>query len=97
MNTWDLQRANCDAAEEADEPPPQKMTDAKSLRAPRRRVENVPGAVVESGVPPIQKVVRLWVQCERPNCKKWRRLPAGMDPNQLPEKWYCQMNSWEAE
>ncbi|XP_062505537.1 zinc finger CW-type PWWP domain protein 1-like isoform X2 [Corticium candelabrum] len=33
----------------------------------------------------------LWVQCEK--CGKWRRLNEGKDPLQLPEKWYCHMNT----
>ncbi|XP_058885967.1 MORC family CW-type zinc finger protein 3-like [Acipenser ruthenus] len=31
-----------------------------------------------------------WVQCD--SCLKWRKLPDGIDPDRLPEKWYCQMN-----
>ncbi|CAM9613471.1 unnamed protein product, partial [Phaeothamnion confervicola] len=36
-----------------------------------------------------------WVQCDRPKCKKWRKLAPGRDPDDLPEKWYCAMNDWE--
>ncbi|MGH0122797.1 UNVERIFIED_CONTAM: hypothetical protein FKN15_003284 [Acipenser sinensis] len=31
-----------------------------------------------------------WVQCD--GCLKWRKLPDGIDPDRLPEKWYCHMN-----
>ena len=33
-----------------------------------------------------------WAQCDR--CEKWRRLPDGEEysSEQLPEKWYCEMN-----
>ncbi|PHJ16223.1 cw-type zinc finger, partial [Cystoisospora suis] len=34
-----------------------------------------------------------WVQCEA--CKKWRRLPASVDPEQLPDTWLCAMNHWD--
>lgn len=34
-----------------------------------------------------------WAQCEI--CKKWRRLPLGMNPNTLPEEWVCTMNTWD--
>ena len=34
-----------------------------------------------------------WVQCENPNCLKWRRLPDHIDPKDLPEKWYCYNNT----
>ena len=32
-----------------------------------------------------------WVQCENPNCGKWRRIPPGsvIDEN---APWYCYMN-----
>lgn len=36
-----------------------------------------------------------WVECER--CKKWRKLPDFVDPEQLPEQWYCEMNVWDRE
>ena len=38
-----------------------------------------------------------WVQCERGNCKKWRKLPAHVDMASLPEKWYCEMNKWDPD
>uniref|UniRef100_UPI00398E8413 MORC family CW-type zinc finger protein 4-like isoform X2 n=1 Tax=Pristiophorus japonicus TaxID=55135 RepID=UPI00398E8413 len=31
-----------------------------------------------------------WVQCE--TCMKWRKLPPEVDPDSLPENWYCNMN-----
>ncbi|KAH8583941.1 CW-type Zinc Finger family [Cryptosporidium sp. chipmunk genotype I] len=34
-----------------------------------------------------------WAQCEL--CKKWRKLPFGMNPNTLPEEWVCTMNTWD--
>ncbi|XP_078067613.1 MORC family CW-type zinc finger protein 4 isoform X2 [Mustelus asterias] len=33
---------------------------------------------------------QAWVQCE--TCMKWRKLPAEVDPESLPENWYCNMN-----
>ncbi|XVF66250.1 hypothetical protein PTKIN_Ptkin10aG0020300 [Pterospermum kingtungense] len=33
-----------------------------------------------------------WVQCDR--CHKWRLLPFGTGPEQLPEKWLCSMLNW---
>ncbi|CAN0573393.1 unnamed protein product, partial [Ectocarpus sp. 12 AP-2014] len=35
-----------------------------------------------------------WVQCD--TCKKWRRLPDFVDPDQLPLKWHCEMNIYDA-
>ncbi|XP_078268577.1 MORC family CW-type zinc finger protein 4 isoform X2 [Rhinoraja longicauda] len=33
---------------------------------------------------------QAWVQCE--TCMKWRKLPPEVDPESLPENWYCNMN-----
>lgn len=35
----------------------------------------------------------VWVQCERPSCKKWRQLRDCTDPLSLPESWNCTMNT----
>jgi len=34
-----------------------------------------------------------WVQCEK--CEKWRRLPPHISAGSLPDRWYCNMNSWD--
>mmetsp|Transcript_5400 Transcript_5400/g.6918 ORF Transcript_5400/g.6918 Transcript_5400/m.6918 type:complete len:890 (-) Transcript_5400:291-2960(-) len=41
------------------------------------------------------KPVWNWVQCEKRSCRKWRRLPQDIDPESLPERWVCAMNSWD--
>lgn len=33
-----------------------------------------------------------WVQCDC--CQKWRLLPYGLQPKQLPDKWLCSMQTW---
>lgn len=38
-----------------------------------------------------------WVQCERRSCKKWRKVPAYIDIDSLPEKWYCAMTTWDPD
>ncbi|KAL9968840.1 hypothetical protein ACROYT_G020979 [Oculina patagonica] len=35
---------------------------------------------------------QIWVQCDNPDCLKWRKLPDGTDEKKLPEKWYCKDN-----
>lgn len=35
---------------------------------------------------------QIWVQCDHPECLKWRKLPEGTDPDKLPDKWYCKDN-----
>ena len=34
----------------------------------------------------------VWVQCDHPECLKWRLLRNVTDPTKLPDKWYCSMN-----
>jgi len=34
-----------------------------------------------------------WVQCDR--CKKWRTLPPRVSAADLPEIWYCELNTWD--
>jgi hypothetical protein len=34
-----------------------------------------------------------WVQCEK--CEKWRRVPPRISASDLPDVWYCSMNTWD--
>lgn len=34
-----------------------------------------------------------WVQCEDPECLKWRRLPWFVDAADLPTPFYCRLNT----
>ncbi|XP_069389488.1 MORC family CW-type zinc finger protein 3a isoform X2 [Paralichthys olivaceus] len=38
----------------------------------------------------IKKPDQLWVQCD--DCRRWRKLPDGIDNSKLPDKWFCHMN-----
>mmetsp|Transcript_10662 Transcript_10662/g.16290 ORF Transcript_10662/g.16290 Transcript_10662/m.16290 type:complete len:2385 (+) Transcript_10662:186-7340(+) len=40
------------------------------------------------------QAVAHWVQCERPECLKWRRLPFYVDIDLLPEQFFCKDNQW---
>mmetsp|Transcript_24324 Transcript_24324/g.55434 ORF Transcript_24324/g.55434 Transcript_24324/m.55434 type:complete len:565 (-) Transcript_24324:177-1871(-) len=33
-----------------------------------------------------------WVQCEK--CDKWRKLASHINVKDLPDSWYCSMNTW---
>lgn len=33
-----------------------------------------------------------WVQCNK--CQKWRKTPAHIIVDDLPEEWYCSLNTW---
>ncbi|TKY61810.1 MORC family CW-type zinc finger protein 4 [Spatholobus suberectus] len=58
---------------------------------------NTNGTDVENGkgIPVMIPSVEMednWVQCDR--CHKWRLLPVGTNPDNLPEKWLCSMLNW---
>ena len=40
------------------------------------------------------QAVSTWVQCENPDCLKWRKIPWHVDVDLLPEKFYCKDNKW---
>ncbi len=35
-----------------------------------------------------------WIQCENPECLKWRKLPSWLRDEELPEKFTCDQNKW---
>jgi hypothetical protein len=35
-----------------------------------------------------------WVQCEK--CEKWRKLPPHISSDELPDVWYCELNTWNS-
>lgn len=49
-------------------------------------------ASVDKGRP--AQAVCSWVQCENPDCNKWRKIPWHVDIDLLPEKFYCKDNKW---
>eukprot|EP00594_Rhizosolenia_setigera_P004820 CAMPEP_0178941916 /NCGR_PEP_ID=MMETSP0789-20121207/1690_1 /TAXON_ID=3005 /ORGANISM="Rhizosolenia setigera, Strain CCMP 1694" /LENGTH=746 /DNA_ID=CAMNT_0020621239 /DNA_START=147 /DNA_END=2387 /DNA_ORIENTATION=+ len=49
-------------------------------------------STVDMGKPAQAKVT--WVQCENPECQKWRKIPFHVDVDLLPAKFYCEDNLW---
>ncbi|KAF4382864.1 hypothetical protein G4B88_021647 [Cannabis sativa] len=41
---------------------------------------------------PAEVIKENWVACDK--CQKWRLLPLGTNPEDLPEKWLCSMLNW---
>jgi hypothetical protein len=64
------------------------------------RLTPVPSACMNKAIelsvaaPVVEPVVinEQWVCCDK--CEKWRLLPYGMNPDILPKKWRCSMQSW---
>jgi CW-type Zinc Finger len=50
---------------------------------------------VDKGRP--AQAVSTWVQCEHPTCMKWRKIPWFVDPDVLPERFYCEDNRWNPQ
>ncbi|KAL5054096.1 hypothetical protein RYX36_034778 [Vicia faba] len=48
--------------------------------------------MIPTAVEAPQLIAEDWVACDR--CQKWRLLPTGLKPEQLPEKWLCVMLNW---
>ncbi|XP_049779553.1 zinc finger CW-type PWWP domain protein 1-like [Schistocerca cancellata] len=40
----------------------------------------------------VRREVGVWVQCCNESCSKWRYLDSTRDPQQVPRKWFCNMN-----
>ena len=41
------------------------------------------------------KVEVQWVQCD--SCAAWRIVPPSIDANELPDRWHCEMNTWDSK
>lgn len=50
---------------------------------------------VDEGRP--AQAVSNWVQCENPNCQKWRKVPWNVDIDMLSEQFFCKDNVWNPE
>ncbi|XP_028413636.1 MORC family CW-type zinc finger protein 3-like [Dendronephthya gigantea] len=59
-------------------------------------VKSSTNSVIDQTIPEPQEVQSIpdqtWAQCDEPSCLKWRKLPDGIHPDSLPDKWFCHMN-----
>ena len=69
-----------------DKKPKQKSARQRSEQSDQRK----------SRMTPANTVGPVWVQCDHPDCLKWRMLRDVTDPSLVPDKWYCSMNTGEA-
>ncbi len=65
----------------------------KSNKRSRQSRDHEDGKVKKKGRKPKEEKQQEWVQCEK--CEKWRRLPARISAKDLPDIWYCSMNTWD--
>ncbi|XP_047980733.1 cysteine-tryptophan domain-containing zinc finger protein 7-like isoform X2 [Salvia hispanica] len=73
-------------------PSDSRMVEPSSAAVPSK--EGTLGGFEQTVVNPVV-IKEEWVLCDR--CETWRLLPYGMDPEQLPEKWLCSMQTWLPE
>lgn len=46
----------------------------------------------------VDSSVEPWVQCDKPECQKWRKVDCDIDLTlNSDKKWYCWMNSGKEE
>ncbi|XP_049344007.1 cysteine-tryptophan domain-containing zinc finger protein 7 [Solanum verrucosum] len=57
--------------------------------APHTVIESNPAAPPGAGAPVVKED---WVCCDK--CQTWRILPLGTDPDSLPKKWVCKLQTW---
>lgn len=55
-------------------------------------VDATAGAPTSEMVPATVSLLENWVYCDL--CEKWRILPNGIKPEDLPKKWMCGMLDW---
>ncbi len=84
-NVWDPNSQSCEMVEEevvANEKTPSNRLNSSTTS----NAHGVPSEVNAD----------QWVQCEADHCHKWRRVPASVNLETLPDKWFCHMNTWDS-
>lgn len=68
----------------------------RDLEKARKQKRNEDKKLVETKQPSTSSSSgQLWVQCDQPDCLKWRRLRDCKNLSEVPEKWFCSMNPGE--
>jgi hypothetical protein len=113
LNNWAPQFASCSVKQEDDETTNEQTIHSIPYgggvgaggKGKRANAVGMTPSVSSSAIPsllaigPNGSIVKKmnWVQCERKGCKKWRKVPPNIDIDSLPEKWYCEMNTWNLD
>lgn len=70
------------------------MSSKRISRATKDKSKTANGDSRSSGSDSEQQHDPVWVQCN--NCDKWRALPHTVDPESLPDVWYCELNEYDS-
>ena len=100
-NTWNPSVARCSAKQEVDDVATTGgeagAVGGRGMNRGRRPQGSNANFAASAFSPPGTVKQVSWVQCERRNCKKWRKVPGHIDMETFPEKWYCEMNTWDID
>lgn len=90
----DISCKNLDREQRKAEKELQKIS--RELEKVRKQKGNKEKKVVETDRPSdSSNTGHVWVQCDQPDCLKWRRLRDCNNPSEIPEQWLCSMNPGE--
>lgn len=98
MNTWALQYAKCGVVQEkTTKRASQISTEIADDAAPRTKLNRRSDSISASATEPAQSAgvsgapapapVTKWIQCDRKNCQKWRKVAAYVDMDTMPDTW----------
>ncbi len=73
---------------------PKRSTRSRAWPSGLRRIHDNLGFHMEELLANNKRSAEKWAQCDR--CGTWRRLPPYVDVDRLPERWFCDMNVWDA-
>lgn len=69
---------------------------SRELKKVRKQKSNKDKEMVETYQPSNSgSSGQLWVQCDQPDCLKWRRLRDCKNPSEIPDQWFCSLNPGE--
>lgn len=111
-NTWNPAFASCKVKQEQAGDSTTVTSTSSSLHPPRQTTTRLSSSgnnstgtqestrgneATTNPIPGPTKKITPWVQCDRKNCKKWRKVPATVNTADLPDKWFCELNTWDSE
>ncbi len=87
-NAYDPNRQSCDVDEE------ERVAKGENHSVPNQLSHST---TTNTHSIPSEVNADHWVQCEAAHCHRWRRVPASINLETLPDKWFCRMNTWDPE
>ena len=74
---------------------PRTIRDLKRLSLRKKYKPLYKTENILSSLQPVEEVKEEnWIQCENPECLKWRKVPVTVDVLKVPSPWTCKDNIW---